>query len=67
MGKIIESLTKEQTNKFSQYVEEWLNIGLSTEPVNKPMTEKYIKEVYQNAGLDTTNLEFEYRCSPEFC
>lgn len=65
MVKKIERLTKEQTNKFSQYVDEWLNIGLSTEPVNKAMTEKYVKEAYKNVGLNTTNLEFEYRCSPE--
>lgn len=65
MTNEIENLTEEQMNKFSQYVEEWLDIGLSTEPVNKAMTEKYIKQAYENQGLDTSNLEFEYRCSPE--
>ena len=65
MTNKIENLTEEQMNKFSQYVEEWLDIGLSTEPVNKAMTEKYIKQAYENQGLDTSNLEFEYRCSPE--
>ena len=65
MTNKIENLTEEQMNKFPQYVEEWLDIGLSTEPVNKAMTEKYIKQAYENQGLDTSNLEFEYRCSPE--
>lgn len=65
MVKKIESLTEEQENKFPQYVDEWLKIGLSTAPVDKFMTEKYVKQAYENVGLDTTNLEFEYRCSPE--
>ena len=65
MTNKFENLTEEQMNKFPQYVEEWLDVGLSTEPVNKAMTEKYIKQAYENQGLDTSNLKFEYRCSPE--
>ena len=43
--KQINSLTKEQISKFPEYVEKWVKIGLSTDPVEKDLiTPNFIRE-----------------------
>jgi len=49
---MIESLTEEQISKFPEYVNKWINIGLSTEPANKVEAEKDINLCYQKAGIE---------------
>jgi len=48
--KKIESLTPEQIAKFPQYVKEWTDYGLCTEPANRSEAEKAINEMYLCAG-----------------
>lgn len=48
---MIESLTKEQTDKFPVYVEKWLKIGLSTEPCDFEAACKHAKDAYKVVGL----------------
>ena len=48
---MIESLTEEQKAKFPEYVDKWLKIGLSTEPLNLENCKKYASIAYENAGL----------------
>jgi hypothetical protein len=47
----IETLTPAQIAKFPEYVERWTNIGLSTEPANRPEAERGINLMYKMAGL----------------
>jgi len=47
----IEKLTKEQTGKFPYYVKKWTDIGLSTEPADRPRAEAAIKWMYAQAKL----------------
>ena len=49
---MITKLTKEQENKFSEYREKWIKIGLCTDPADRPTAEKAIVESYKLAGLD---------------
>ena len=48
----IEKLTQSQIDKMPEYVEKWLDIGLSTEPVDFPNAVKAVKLAYKCAGLD---------------
>jgi len=48
---MIEKLTPEQEAKFPEYVEKWLNVGLSTEPIDFEKCKKYAIEAYENAEL----------------
>ena len=48
---MIEKLTKEQEDKFQEYVDKWIKIGTSTEPTDKATTEEGIREAYKAAGL----------------
>lgn len=50
MGKIT-SLTKDQIEKFPDYIKKWTDIGLSTEPANRREAEDGIREAYKIAGL----------------
>jgi len=47
----IEKLTTEQITKFPEYVRKWTNIGLSTEPANRPAAEAAINRMYTIAGI----------------
>jgi len=47
----IEKLTEKQIAKFPEYVDKWTKIGLCTEPADRKMAEKGIKEAYKIAGL----------------
>src|SRR3972149_1399987 len=49
---MLTKLTKEQKNKFSEYREKWIKIGLCTDPADRPTAEKAIVESYKLAGLD---------------
>lgn len=48
----ISKLTKEQTDRFQEYVDKWTKIGLSTEICNKDRSEIAINQVYQCADLE---------------
>lgn len=48
----IKKLTDEQTAMLPQFVDKWTNIGLCTEPANRPEAEKHLAEAYKQAGLE---------------
>ena len=48
---MINSLTKEQTAKFPDYVRDWTNVGLSTDPASRPEAEQGVIESYNAVGL----------------
>lgn len=52
----ITSLTAEQMAKFPQYVKEWTDIGLSTEPADRPRAEVAIAKMYAIAGKKTPKI-----------
>lgn len=47
----IEKLTNEQISKFPIYVDKWLSIGLSTEPLNFEKSKDAVCLAYEIAGL----------------
>jgi hypothetical protein len=47
----IESLTKSQQDRLAEYRNKWINIGLSTDPADRPRVERGITLAYQCAGL----------------
>ncbi len=47
---MITELTPEQETQLEIYAKKWRNIGLSTEPANRPEAEKGIRSVYELAG-----------------
>ena len=49
--KKIEKLTPEQKARFSEFVEKWKKMGLSTDPADRPLAENAIKKCYRFAGL----------------
>ena len=49
--KRIESLTKEQEDRFQEFIDKWTKIGLSTEKANREEAEKGILMAYKTAGL----------------
>ena len=51
MTKKIEKLTAEQETFLASYRDEWIKIGLSTEPVNLEAAKAAICEAYRAAGL----------------
>jgi hypothetical protein len=48
---MITSLTPQQQERLSHFREEWLRIGLSTEPADRPMAEAGVRLAYEAAGL----------------
>lgn len=48
---MIEKLTKEQTDRFPEFIKKWTDIGLSTEKANRKEAEEGIGEMYEIAGL----------------
>lgn len=48
----IESLTKEQEARFTEFINKWKDIGLSTQPANRKESEKGIALAYKIAGLN---------------
>jgi hypothetical protein len=49
--KKIDTLTAEQTARFPEFVDKWIKIGLSTEPVNFESAKEAAKFSYRLAGL----------------
>lgn len=43
----ITELTPEQEAKFPAYVDEWLRVGLSTEPMDRPTAAAAVREIYR--------------------
>ena len=52
MSKKIEELTPEQTERFPEFADKWLKIGLSTTPADRDVAEAALRRCYQIAGLD---------------
>jgi hypothetical protein len=52
MSKKIESLTANQEARFGEYVDKWLSIGLSTEPVDLEKAKTAACLAYRLAGLE---------------
>ena len=48
---MIEKLTKEQEARFPEFIDKWTKIGLCTEPANRSMAEKGVREAYRISGL----------------
>jgi hypothetical protein len=51
MSKKIENLTAEQEARLPEFVRRWTDIGLCTNPAERPRAEAAIKEMYRCAGL----------------
>jgi hypothetical protein len=51
MAKRIDQLTEEQRARFSEWVEKWTDIGLKTEPADRPRFEENIMLAYDKTGL----------------
>jgi hypothetical protein len=51
MTKQIKSLTAEQTAKMPEYTKKWIDIGLSTEPVDFEKAKAAICQAYKATGL----------------
>jgi hypothetical protein len=49
--KKIDKLSQEQIDKFPEYVNKWVKIGINTEPTNMTKAKKFIKKAYEVAGL----------------
>lgn len=52
MSKKIESLTTDQEARFGEYVDKWISIGLSTEPVDFENAKTAACFAYRLAGLE---------------
>lgn len=48
---MIESLTDAQRAKFPAYVREWTDIGLCTDPADRPRAEKAVNSMYECGGI----------------
>lgn len=53
---MITELTQEQKDMIPGFVEEWLKIGLSTEPSDRKATEKAIQNIYTELNLEVPNI-----------
>ena len=51
MSATIESLTAEQEARFPEFVDQWIEIALSTEPTDRRRAEAGIRDMYARAGL----------------
>ena len=47
----IETLTPEQIGRFQEFIERWTEIGLSTDPADRPRAEAAVRKMYEIAGL----------------
>ena len=52
----IEKLTTEQESRFTEFVDKWTKVGLSTEKANRKETEKAIRKMYRVAGLKSPKI-----------
>ena len=58
MAGRIENLTPEQIARFPEFVSRWKEIGLSTQPMNRPETARGIARCYEIAGRKTPRIVF---------
>ena len=49
---MIDTLTVEQEAMLAQVRDEWLAVGLSTEPASRPAAEEGVRQAYRRAGLE---------------
>jgi hypothetical protein len=49
----IETLTPEQIARFAEFRERWTQIGLCTDPADRPRAEEAIREMYRQADLES--------------
>lgn len=49
---MITKLNAEQKAKIPEYVKKWTDIGLSTEPANRPAAEQALKDCYRFSDLN---------------
>lgn len=50
--KMIKTLNKKQEALIPKFVDKWVKIGLSTEPTNRKLVEKWIPKYYEMGGLE---------------
>ena len=62
-AKKIDTLTDTDIAQFGNYVNKWLDIGLSTEPVDFENAKIAVCQAYVNVGLKAPT-EFHIACSP---
>ena len=60
----IASLTKEQKDRFPEFVKKWTDIGLCTDPANREESELAIKEIYKECRREGKGFK---RKSKGFC
>src|SRR6516164_11490923 len=48
----IEGLTPEQIARFAEFRDRWIEIGLCTEPADRPRAEAAVREMYRQGGLE---------------
>ena len=53
---MITELTDAQKARFPEFVDKWTQIGLSTEPANRPMADEAIRKMYAIAGLESPKI-----------
>lgn len=49
---MITELTKKQKDRFLEFVDKWIKIGLCTEPANRKVAERAVINSYKIAGLN---------------
>ena len=49
---MIDTLTVEQEAMLAQVRDEWLAVGLSTEPASRPAAEEGVRQAYRRAGME---------------
>ena len=49
---MIDTLTVEQEAMLAQVRDEWIEVGLSTEPANRPAAEEGVRQAYRRAGME---------------
>jgi hypothetical protein len=58
---MITELTQEQVSKFPEYVDKWLKIGLSTEPLDFDNAKKEVVRAYKIAGLKPPKYFYHFK------
>ena len=52
VARRIQSLTKAQRDRFPEFVDKWTQIGLCTDPADRPRAEAGIRKAYEIAGME---------------
>lgn len=53
---MIDTLTPAQVDRMAEYRDKWIQIGLCTEPANRPLAEEGIRQMYAIANLPTPRI-----------